>query len=1082
MNTRIRVTGVLLTVLLLAIPGFADTRLIFPRVVFQSGLFSGIAISNPTGAAATIKLTAYNLDGTPLSGTGTLNGVTPAAIPSGGQYLNTAGQVFDPNSVLTGTTPKYFWVEVTSTTTGLAGFYIEGDNSTTYQYGGDLGTFGTDLYLPAIVNSGTTTTELSLVNADTSANGGTANITVDFLKSDGTNVGSKNMSLNQAASLQGPLAGFSAFSGVALDQVAALRVRADRPVLCYGIVKPQSGKTPIALPGEDVTTPAKTLYFPQLADGGGWSTTIGIANLNFSAQVIVNITAYDKFGNVFVDPTITNPKSVTIPAGGSLRSTFADLFPFTDTSYKEGWLQVDAPSPSINGYVEYGFGNNRALVIAQLNPYQLSMFSHQAQAATCSGCPAYFTGLAILNAGTLAANVEVFSLDATGKTSGRRQTVLKPGQRVSELLLQIVSDAAQTNGGSVFVRSDRPVFTTELFAVNDKGNVRALANVPPQQVTASFNPQSSLPQIVPNPQLAVIETGKTRQFSVTGISGTVNWTVNGGAGDNTTGTINSAGLYSAPAKAPAPHTLTIQAAATTGDNSGASSIDVVQREQLTGGLTVVTAVAYLDTLRRFFVAEQKLASSAPSNTFAATTYNTQISEVVSSGGSTSNVAYLAVSGDTISKMLPYDSGGTSYMLLAGKDLGKIYRLDVVGKVLKTVVSGLNQPTSMAVDPITGNLLVAESGAQQVTIVTAAQIAAASDPSVNANAPGTGRRLQALAVPNIQGIAVDRCTGSVYVTDTGGNLTEYQGASKRVVETGLDHPTQLQAFYRAGFSCQTALTIGIVEASRVSLSYPKANITRTSLLDGVQGVNDITFFPKGNPFTTGGEASVGVAQASTTPNQGTVTDVPMGGAYQATPPIAIGTPSGIYSGTGPNEDPIGDVFNTDLFTIYNQQVPGSNLTMVPDIVSVTGSTQGSQSIITIKFAAPVSLGTLTTTGALTDSLWVFIFMKTVAGSQALSTLPPEVAQVFTSLSTYFPFGNVGSFVPDSFLGAYFSDGFFFSSTQQTAQVAVSAIGNVVTLSVPTSALVLRGTTAVILVGNNFIFTDVAPNNGVLSLGQ
>ena len=1057
MSSRIRNISLVLSFFLSVVTGFADTRLIFPRIVFQNGLFSGIAISNPTASAASIKLTAYNLDGTPLSTTGTLNPVVPKDLPSGGQYLALASQVFDPNNLLAGSTAKYYWVEVTSATSGLAGFYIEGDSNITFQCGGDLGTFGTDLYLPAVENAGTTVTEISLVNADTSLNGGDANITVDFLRADGTNVASKSVVIKQAASLQGPLASIAAFN-LSFDQVAALRVHSDRPVLCYGIVRPQSGKTPIALPAEDVTTPAKTLYFPQLADGGGWSTSLGIANLNFSAQALVNITAYGKDGTVFIDPTITNPKSVTIPPGGFLQSSFKDLFPFTDTSYKEGWLKVDANSPSINGFVLYGSGNNRALVIAQLNPYQLSMFSHQAQ-----GAP-YFTGLAVLNPGTLAANVEIFSLDGQGNTWGRLQTVLKPGQRTSQLLYQMVSESSDKNGGSVFVRSDRPVFATELFAKNDAS---ALANVPPQQVTAIFDPKSTLAKIVSIPPLAVVETGKTQSFTATGGAAGIDWYINGIKGGNDTfGTITSSGTtggtYKAPAKAPAPRTLTIQASATSGNNSGASSIDVVQREQLTGGLTLVTAVAYLESLQRFFVAEQQLLTGAPSIGFAAATANTQISEVTKSGSTTTNTKFQAISGDTIAKMLPYDNGGTSYLLLAGRDSGKIYRLDVAGKTLATVVSGLNQPTSMALDPTTGNLLVAEAGAGQITVVTAAQIASASDPSASFQAAGGNGRLQVISVPNIQGIAVDKCTGTVYVTLTDGTLQEYQGSSKREIERGLDRPTQLQALYREGFSCATALTLGIVEAGKISLSYPKALIARATLLDNIQGVSDITFFPKGNPFTTGGEAAVGIAQSSTTPNQGQIADLPMGGIYQSTPPVTFG----LFRSTGPNEDPIGDTF--DPSGLVASQFGYS----IPDIISVTGSAQGGQSVITIKFAAPVSLGSLPTGNALPpDGVWAYIFMKTTAGSQALAQYPITFGQ-------YFPFGDPGIFTFDSILYVFYGESFFISLTGQASEVKVSAIGNTLTLSVPTTALNLSGSLGIVLVGNPLEITDVAPNNGLL----
>jgi len=45
-----------------------------------------------------------------------------------------------------------------------------------------------------------------------------------------------------------------------------------------------------------------------------------------------------------------------------------------------GWLKVEANSSAINGYVEYGTATSHALVTAQLNASQLSMFSHQANA------------------------------------------------------------------------------------------------------------------------------------------------------------------------------------------------------------------------------------------------------------------------------------------------------------------------------------------------------------------------------------------------------------------------------------------------------------------------------------------------------------------------------------------------------------------------------------------------------------------------------------------------------------------------------------------------------------------------------
>ncbi len=1026
----------------------AETRLIFPRINFQNGLFSGIAISNPTGSEATIKLTAYNPDGTKFAGSGVTNEVT-ALVPAGGQYLALASQVFNPPpSILSSSTCTYLWMEVRSDTDGLAGFYLEGDSSITYQYGGDLGTSGTDLYLPAVENTGTTVTEISLVNADTSPLGAPANLTVDFLKADGSKAAeSRSVGVPKAGAIHGPLSGIPAFN-VAYDEVVALRVRSDRPVFCYGIVRPGTGKAPVALPAEDVTTPAKTLYFPQLAEGGGWTTGIGVANLNFAARTLVNITAYDPDGNIYVDPAVTNPVTREIPAGGFLRAGFTSLFPFSDTSYKQGWIKVEADTPAINGFVEYGSGNNRALVIAQLNSYRLSMFSHQAQAAP------YFTGLAVLNPGSMVANVEVYSLDKVGKTWGRTQTVLKPGQRISQLLFQLVPGSTDKTGGSVFVRSDRPVIATELFARND---LTALANVPPQRVLGTFEP-SGPARISPVPALAVVESGKTVQFTSPG-SPDVQWTVNGSSGNSTVGTISASGLYTAPKVAPVRRNLTIQA--TSGNSAGGSSLDIVQREKITGGLTVVSAVAYLDSLRRYFVAEQQILSGLSGGRDAAAAGNTKISGFDAPESPASFT--LEIPNDTIAKMLPLVDGGNSYLILAGRDSGKVYRLDVGSKRLATVVSGLNQPNSLAFEAVTGDLLVAESGAGRITVVPRSQIFQASAPA-GAHLAGNSSALS-LSLPGVRGVAVDYCTGAVYATDADGNLHEIQGSSDRVVVRSLDHPGQLVALFRQGLACEVTLTLAVVEANRISLVFPRMPLTRTTLIDNPQNVSDITFFPEGNPFTAGGYASLGLAVPSSTAGQGEITDVRVDGLYTSIPPLAAATTS-LFTGTGPNQDPVRDTFDSALSS-------GLGLP-VPDIVSVTGSVVVGYSVVTIKFKDPVSLGSVSPLGIPSgDSLWALLFLKTTASSLPL---PPDI-----DFRSFFPFGDPLLYTFDTYIELCEGEASYVSlSGLATGSLGVSVVGNTLTFSIPSSTLNLSGARALVLVGNPLELTDAAPNNGLLKL--
>src|SRR4029077_17709188 len=81
------------------------------------------------------------------------------------------------------------------------------------------------------------------------------------------------------------------------------------------------------------------------------------------------------------------------------------------------------------------------------------------------------------------------------------------------------------------------------------------------------------------PEKLTISPGVTQQFLVynTTSGKGVNWSVNGIQGGNATyGTISSSGLYTAPARVPASHVVTVKAASTPSGIFGASSVSIVQ--------------------------------------------------------------------------------------------------------------------------------------------------------------------------------------------------------------------------------------------------------------------------------------------------------------------------------------------------------------------------------------------------------------------------------------------------------------------------------------------------------------------------
>jgi len=95
--------------------------------------------------------------------------------------------------------------------------------------------------------------------------------------------------------------------------------------------------------------------------------------------------------------------------------------------------------------------------------------------------------------------------------------------------------------------------------------------------------------IAMTPTQASVAVGRTQQFTAK-VTGTTNaavkWTVNGVAGGNaTTGTISTAGLYTAPTTVPSPAKVTISAASAEDANISASAAVTVQ-----SGLPVLSAV------------------------------------------------------------------------------------------------------------------------------------------------------------------------------------------------------------------------------------------------------------------------------------------------------------------------------------------------------------------------------------------------------------------------------------------------------------------------------------------------------------
>jgi hypothetical protein len=190
------------------------------------------------------------------------------------------------------------------------------------------------------------------------------------------------------------------------------------------------------------------MNFPQLVDGGDWSSDITVLNLS-DTPLILTFSAFQENGALFIPPALTNntvPR--TLAPRAILKTSAAEVFGFRQDITQVGWLQVEANDAGLTGFVAYGTRSNptRAVVAAQHTPVTRAVFSHQAEAA------GFFTGLAVLNASALTANVEIFSVNADGSLRGRTKQAFKPNQRQSKLLREWVPAAEGAAGGYILLR------------------------------------------------------------------------------------------------------------------------------------------------------------------------------------------------------------------------------------------------------------------------------------------------------------------------------------------------------------------------------------------------------------------------------------------------------------------------------------------------------------------------------------------------------------------------------------------------------------------------------------------------------
>ncbi len=807
----------------------AASVLDFPRFSLDPEIFTGIAILNPNQTPAQVTLTAYGNDGQVL-------GVREVEIPAGSQISRLLQDLF-AGQIAVGANG---WLQAFSMSSDLSGFFLVLDATGAELDGAELPPRANRLAFNQISAGGGASTELNLVNT-----GGEA-VTVDLTLVGATDepvVRQTELATRGVARLD-----VAEFFGVQdVPTGAFVLAQASQDLVGFELVRsPEEDSNGLRASNADEFL--NSIYFTQFSVLGPFITRLGLVNHSDRA-VIVSAAAHAPDGTLFSAGVTANPVTLSLDPGQSVSRDLVELFGFTGDEPLEGWLEVTSTSAAINGYLEFNVPATGAA--ATMTPVaQGSLGSAFAHLATTRG---FFTGLAVLNSATLAADVRVAAQSADGRLLGTYDTVLQPGQRFSDLITELIPDAADQAGGLVFVRSNVPVFSSALF-----GTSTVLSNIPGQPVPEGFNPDAAVARLQVQPRLAILQTGGSQTFAVSGLSGAVDWGVDGTAGGSAqTGTITGAGVYTGPVVLPS--RLPVVVTALSGSQSAGGSVDLVSPQIIAQGIGLVQSLAFLNSLQRLFTAELGAIVAASDGTSPGKSVTPSSSSpsqgldsaIFGMGDDGARQLLVTLLGEEVPKMIPFPArDGREYLLVAGQSTGRVLRVDPTSGVIREIAANLEAPSALVLDPVTGNLLVAES--TQVTSIPRRDLESdlTSVSSAVLDSP-TLRTAVLVPLTGISGLAVDSCTGKVYLSQRGtGRLLVYTRETGEVgtVVEGLNSPGQLAGIYRARVSCPDAFQLLIVEegADQVVSVLPATGEVISPWIPGVN-LDDIVLVPEDGPF-------------------------------------------------------------------------------------------------------------------------------------------------------------------------------------------------------------------------------------------
>ncbi|HYR43084.1 MAG TPA: DUF5719 family protein [Terriglobia bacterium] len=474
-DTLLRVVYTLAISLILARGASAQTVLTFAKATVNDRLNAGFTVTNPTSNYADVQFTLYGVDGNPVS-SGLVNPVRYRVVPKG-QISMLASELFAASKI-------DGWIQVTSPTSGLAGYYFSGDFVTKLE-GAESSLPLTTQVVPFIRDDATNKTELVIVNPGTT----TSTVTVTLFNARGEQAGTISQTVTAHASLRLPA---SAFGANPTGGTFSARISASLPVAATAIIN--RSESLLFAPGQPMDQPSTLRVAPHFTTPG-FDPVLVLTNPNAS-PITVTVTLFGDKG-----AAVASPRSFTIPANGSISADAISIVQQPITPTVNGWLRVESPNVALDGLLILDGGPTMTAIPLESAALDRMIYSQMSETTNLS------TGLVFVNPWAIPARLDISLVRNDGTTFAQSSFDLPANSKYSSLLRDMIPDGTGTNG-YIVVHSSVPVYSAGLLGANNRAY---LATIAPARPPDAFTPN----RIVSMPRIYIIDPGTDVQAGTT---------------------------------------------------------------------------------------------------------------------------------------------------------------------------------------------------------------------------------------------------------------------------------------------------------------------------------------------------------------------------------------------------------------------------------------------------------------------------------------------------------------------------------------------------------------------------------------